>query len=54
MPGGYLISKDASGNRIDLHDTLKEQTKWNRWAALAAAASAVLTGLAALIPPPPI
>ncbi|WP_375459854.1 hypothetical protein [uncultured Enterovirga sp.] len=51
--GGYLLTTNAKGERIDLHATLLNQTKWNRWAASAAAASAIFAGLSALLPPPP-
>ncbi|MDA9400657.1 hypothetical protein XH79_18170 [Bradyrhizobium sp. CCBAU 45389] len=48
--GGYLISLDKKGQRIDLHETLKKQSSWSAYAAIAAAASAVCSGLAIFYP----
>ncbi len=45
MPGGYLISRNQKGERIDLHDTLNLQSKWNRLGATWACAAAGLTVL---------
>ena len=46
IPGGYLITRNANGDRVDLHETYKLQSKWNSHAAYASALSAVLTALA--------
>jgi hypothetical protein len=35
--GGDIVIKNASGQRIDLIDTMAMQSKWNRWAAIFAA-----------------
>ena len=43
--GGYLVSKNEKGERIDLHETLKVQSKWNRRGATWACAAAALTVL---------
>lgn len=43
--GGGLITKDAKGRKIDLHQTLKAQARWNRNAAIAASVSAFATVL---------
>lgn len=37
---GGLVVKNANGDRVDLIDTMVLQSKWNRWAAIAAAISA--------------
>lgn len=43
--GGDLIAQGRNGERIDLHATLVEQSRWNRWAAYSAAACATAQGL---------
>jgi hypothetical protein len=48
--GGYLIVRDAHGNRLDLPRTLQKQSMWNRWAAISAAAGAVLAAILLLLP----
>lgn len=40
--GGDLIAKGAKGERIDLHATLVEQSRWNRYAAYSAALCALM------------
>jgi hypothetical protein len=48
--GGYLISLDRKGNRIDLHKTLEKQSRWSAWAAIAAGVAAALSAVAVCIP----
>lgn len=45
LMGGYLISVNAKGERYDLHETLKQQSKWNGRAARASAIVAVIAGV---------
>lgn len=40
--GGDLITKGQKGERIDLHATLVEQSRWNRYAAYSAALCALV------------
>ena len=44
--GGYLISRNANGERIDLHETYKKQSYWNSHAAYGSALAAMFTALA--------
>jgi hypothetical protein len=48
--GGYLISLDRNGKRIDLHKTLEKQSYWSARAAIAAGASALLGAIAVWFP----
>ena len=41
MLGGDLIAEGPNGERIDLHATLVEQSRWNRYAAYSAALCAL-------------
>lgn len=45
-----LYGIDSKGRQIDLIPTLKEQSKWNRYAALLAAAAAFFQAAVALAP----
>ncbi len=45
MLGGDLITRGAKGERIDLHATLVEQSRWNQRAAYCAAICAVAQAL---------
>ncbi len=45
--GGYLITKNAKGERIDMHATYVEQAKWNSRAAISSACAAAFAILAA-------
>lgn len=42
LMGGDLIAKGPKGERIDLHATLVEQSRWNRYAAYSAALCALV------------
>lgn len=44
--GGYLITLNSKGERIDLHATYLKQGEWNGYAACATAIAAVLAGTA--------
>jgi hypothetical protein len=50
LMGGYLISLDRNGRRIDLHKTLEKQSYWSARAAFAAGVSAVLGAVAVWFP----
>lgn len=50
LDGGIII-KNAKGDRVDLIDTMVLQSKWNRWAAVAATMSAGAQCLAAYLYP---
>ena len=45
LTGGYLISI-SNGVRIDLHATLELQSKYNKWAALAAGIASLMAAVA--------
>lgn len=49
--GGDLISKGPNGERIDLHATLIEQSRWNRYAAYTAALCALAQAVLVLLFP---
>ena len=46
--GGFVVVPGVRGERIDLVPTLRKQWMWNKWAAVATAVAAVLSGLAPL------
>jgi len=48
--GGYLISRDKKGRRIDLHETLREQSRWSAYGTIAAGVSAIFAAIAAFYP----
>jgi len=48
LTGGYLVVPGPKKERIDLVETLRKQWGWNKWAAVATAVAAVLSGLAPL------
>jgi hypothetical protein len=48
--GGDLVGLDKKGRRYDIMETAILQAKWNRTAALCAAAAALLQGLSSAIP----
>ncbi len=45
LMGGELVAQGPKGERIDLHATLVEQSRWNQLAAYCAAASATAQAL---------
>jgi hypothetical protein len=47
LMGGYLITKNAKGERVDLHGTYIEVAKWNGRAAICSAGAAAFAILAA-------
>ena len=46
LMGGYLITKNAKGERVDLHGTYIEVAKWNGRAAISSACAAAFAILA--------
>ena len=48
---GGIVVKNAKGDRVDLIDTMVLQSKWNRWAAIAATISAATQCLTAYLYP---
>lgn len=51
LMGGDVITKGAKGERIDLHATLAEQSRWNRYAAYSAALCALAQAVSASVFP---
>jgi len=45
-----ITDEDEDGTIIDVLETAKEQTKWNKWAALAAGLAAFSQVIATVIP----
>lgn len=41
LMGGYLIIQGDKGERIDMHETFNEQSRWNAYAAYSAAVCAL-------------
>lgn len=48
--GGDIIIQGKNGERIDLHDTFNEQSRWNSYAAYSAAVCALAQALLFLLP----
>lgn len=49
---GDIIIQGKNGERIDLHDTFNEQSRWNSYAAYSAAVCALAQALIYLVPNP--
>lgn len=47
--GGDLVGLDSKGRRYDVMETATLQAKWNRYAALCAAAAAICQGISTAI-----
>ena len=50
LMGGYLIIEGKNGERIDMHDTFNEQSRWNSYAAYSAAVCALSQAVMYLLP----
>ncbi len=48
--GATITVTDSKGRPYDPFDTAVLQSRWNKWAAMAASAAALLQGVALLIP----
>jgi hypothetical protein len=52
LMGGDIIIQGKNGERIDLHETFNEQSRWNSYAAYSAAVCALAQALIYLVPTP--
>jgi len=50
LMGGYLIIQGLKGERIDMHETFTQQSRWNAYAAYSAAVCALAQAILSLMP----